>query len=296
MKAPVSDPRCGDCLRGLAVNAARLALGEEGGARETQLERRALDLLERGLAQGQASPVIANSMLREITRMSGSRDPYADFKGKELERARTVFSSLAADVRPDDLRSCLSLAVLGNSLDFFQDPEAVLDEIPGLLRKGVGFARDDVDRLERYLEDRPRRILYLTDNTGEVYFDLPLYELLSRRSRRCTLALKGGPSLNDLTREELQRSGLADRFSEVADTGTEGAGIEWERVSQQFLSLVESSDLILSKGMANFETVYPRPLAAASFYLFRVKCEPIRDMAGIHVGGFAALWKDGIRT
>jgi damage-control phosphatase, subfamily I len=295
MRSLEPDPRCGDCLRRLAGTAVRLALGTEGASRASAVEERALDLLDRGLALGQASPVIANSMLREITRVSGNRDPYEAFKKKELEQARSVFSSIAPEVRPDDLRSCLSLAVLGNTLDFFRDPEAVLDEIPGLLRVGIRFDRDDIDRLERFLEDPPRRILYLADNTGEAYFDLPLYEALSARAERCTLVVKGGPSLNDLTREELRLSGLDGRFSRVADTGTGGAGVDWERVSGEFRALVEEADLVLCKGMANFETVYPEPLPAASFYLFRVKCEPIRDMAGIPVGGFAALWKGSAR-
>ncbi|MCF8062264.1 MAG: ARMT1-like domain-containing protein [Deltaproteobacteria bacterium] len=287
-----SDPRCRDCLRDLAGKAVRLALGAET-SRGAEMKKRALELLDRGLAHGQSSPVIANSMLREITRMSGTRDPYEAFKVKELESARSVFSSITEVGQ--DLRSRLSLAVLGNTLDFFRDPEKVLDEIPALLRAGIRFDRDDIDRLERFLDERPRRILYLTDNTGELYFDLPLYEALSERSKQCTLVLKGGPSLNDLTREELRLSGLAERFSEVADTGTEGAGIDWQRVSSGFRARVRGADLIISKGMANFETVYPEPLPASSFYLFRVKCEPIQDMAGIPVGGFGALWKDGDR-
>jgi len=295
MRSLESDPRCGDCLRGLAGSAVRLALGAEGAPRAAEMEKRALDLLHRGLALGQASPVIANRMLREIARISGTRDPYAAFKEQELERARSVFSAVAPDVRPGDLRSCLSLAVLGNTLDFFRDPGEVLEEIPGLLRAGLRFDRDDIDLLERFLAERPRRILYLTDNSGEVYFDLPLYEALSGRAERCTLVVKGGPSLNDLTREELRLSGLDGRFSDVADTGTEGAGVDWERVSRSFRALVQEADLILCKGMANFETVYPEALPAASFYLFRVKCEPIRDMAGVPVGGFAALWKGASR-
>ncbi len=292
MERLASDPRCADCLRDLAGSAVRLATGGEASSLEAEMRALALAQLEQGLNLGLASPVIANNMLREITRVSGRHDPFDRFKEKELERARAVFSSVAPSLEPD-LRSCISLAVLGNTLDFFQDPEKVLEEIPDLLRAGIRFERDDIERLERFLDERPRRILYLTDNTGEVYFDLPLFETLSKRSERCTLVLKGGPALNDLTRKELRLSGLEARFTDVADTGVEGAGIDWERVSRDFLSRVEEADLVLSKGMANFETVYPTALSAATFFLFRIKCEPVRDMAGIPVGGFAALWKEG---
>ena len=88
-------------------------------------------------------------------------------------------------------------------------------------------------------------------------------------------------------------SGLEDRYTDVADTGTEGAGIDWGRVSESFDSCVADADLILAKGMANFETMYPKTLPVPVFFLFRVKCLPIQDMIGVTQGSFAALWKEG---
>jgi damage-control phosphatase, subfamily I len=79
----------------------------------------------------------------------------------------------------------------------------------------------------------------------------------------------------------------------VADTGTDGAGIDWDNVSDEFLELVASADLIISKGMANFETLYPQSISVPSFYLFKVKCEPIQNFIQAPVGSFMALWKAG---
>lgn len=289
------DYRCEDCLRGLAKSAVRLAGNGKASPIGEEAQRRACELIEEGLAEGAASPVIANRVLREISKRLGTEDPYARFKANELKRARSIFTSIAPHIQ-HGFRSLVELAALGNTLDFFRDTDAVLKEIPELIHEGIHFERDDIDRLERFLDEGPKRVLYLTDNAGEIYFDLLLYEALSRRAGGCTLVFKGGPALNDLTRDELQLSGLADRFTDVMDTGTDGAGIDWERVSPEFLSRVLEADLIFSKGMANFETVYPRSLPSPSFYLFRVKCEPIQDVVGIKVGGFAALWKDGACT
>lgn len=93
---------------------------------------------------------------------------------------------------------------------------------------------------------------------------------------------------------ELQTAGLADRFDRVADTGTAGAGIDWDHVSSEFMDLMTSADLIVSKGMANFETLYPKSLAAPSFYLFKVKCEPIQNYVQAPVNSFLALWKESV--
>jgi Uncharacterized conserved protein len=42
-------------------------------------------------------------------------------------------------------------------------------------------------------------------------------------------------------------------FGETMDTGTDGAGIDWRHVSPAFWDLVEKADLMVAKGMANFE-------------------------------------------
>jgi uncharacterized protein with ATP-grasp and redox domains len=96
-----------------------------------------------------------------------------------------------------------------------------------------------------------------------------------------------------VTRAELKISGLDKAFSEVADTGTDGIGIEWKNVSKGFLDLVDQADLILAKGMANFESIYPRDLPCPVFFLFKVKCQPIQDYLEAPGESYWALWKEG---
>ena len=105
--------------------------------------------------------------------------------------------------------------------------------------------------------------------------------------------VKGGPSLNDLTRSELATFHLGERFAEVADTGTDGVGIDWDRVSEAFLHLIDGADLIVSKGMANLESIYPRKLTCPVFFLFKAKCQPIQDYLHSPADSFWALWHDG---
>jgi damage-control phosphatase, subfamily I len=289
------DHRCRKCLRGLVENALDLAGTEKGSPERAGARRQAFDIIEEGIALGTPSPVTANRMQREISGRFGVKDPYAGPKRYEMEKARSVLTSVAPYIN-EEFRNLVCLAALGNTLDFFRDTRKVLEEIPSLLAGGIRFGRDDLSRLERFLDTgRTKKILYLTDNAGEIYFDLRLYEALLERTSSCTLVVKGGPALNDLTREDLVLSGLTGRIRDLADTGTDGPGIDWERVSPRFLSLVEEADLIFAKGMANFETVSPKPLKASSFYLFRVKCEPIRKMSGVALGEFAAVFKEAAR-
>lgn len=275
----------------LAQQAATQVAGEDAQF-VVEAEAVAREILIDAERRGLTSPEAANRILREIKRRSRVSDPYAQFKAEEMAQANRVFSQLERYVG-EDLRSRMSLAVLGNSLDFFMDPDKALSHIPDQTQKGLSFFHDDVARLESFLSEGPGLVLYLTDNAGEIYFDQPLYEYIRDRAARTVLVVKGGPSLNDVTRAELKVSSLERRFSEVADTGTDGVGIDWEHVSKEFLDLVDQADLMLAKGMANFESMYPRDLPSPVFFLFKAKCRPIQDYLEAPPESYWALWYDG---
>jgi damage-control phosphatase, subfamily I len=284
-------PQCIDCIMSLAKDVAALADPADAGL-IADAESISRNVLAEAAHNEWSSPQIANRILRELRQITGIDDPYRDFKAREMDQARKVFSQLQDRVRWD-LKSRVKFAVLGNSLDFFNNPVQALADIPHQFSNGIAFYRDDLAQLEQFLANSPQRILYFTDNAGEIYFDMPLYDYLKHHCRQIYLVVKGGPSLNDLTRTELHSAELTGRFDAVADTGTDGAGIDWDHVSREFLDLVASADLIVSKGMANFETLYPRSIAAPSFYLFKVKCAPIQNFIQAPVGSFMALWKAG---
>ncbi len=285
-------PQCIDCLQSLAKNTTLLAADNKPGLVEKS-ERAARQILADAEVHPISSPEIANRIIREVRRLTGVADPYIEFKAREMEQARKLFSQLKANVEKT-LRSRVSLAALGNNLDFFISPEQALAAIPQQFFNEISFYRDDIDKLEACLQKTPGTVLYLTDNAGEIYFDGPLYEYIRDRSRKTILVVKGGPSLNDLTRAELKAAGLEKIFDPVMDTGTDGAGIDWENVSRDFLDLIASADLVISKGMANFETLYARDMVAPVFFLFKVKCEPIQNYIQAPANSFLALWKKGI--
>jgi uncharacterized protein with ATP-grasp and redox domains len=292
MKTLEPIPQCIDCLASLSKDVVALTASADPG-----LASKVEDITARILAEAgnnhSTSPQIANRIFNEIRKITGIDDPYKEFKAREMAHAREIFLHLEDQVA-DTMRSRAILAALGNSLDFFKNPEQTLIEIPDQFNKGISFYYDGLDKFEAYLSKGPQRILYLTDNAGEIYFDGPLYDYLKGYCRQISLVVKGGPSLNDLTRVELLSAGLHDRFGSVADTGVSGVGIDWERVSEEFLELLNSADLIVSKGMANFETLYPKQVPAPSLYLFKVKCKPIQNYILAPENSFSALWKQGV--
>jgi uncharacterized protein with ATP-grasp and redox domains len=291
MKTLQPIPQCVDCLMSLAKSAIALAGADDADIiKKTEAVTR--EILEDASDNRLSSPQLAGKILREIKRLTGVADPYKRFKAQEMALARKIFSKISSNSL-NDLRSCVNLAILGNSLDFFKNPAEALAEIPTQLDTGVSYFYDDIDRLAAFIKKKPGRVLYFSDNAGEIFFDIRLYGYIKARAQNTILVVKGGPSINDLTRDEMQFADLGDFFSELADTGSDGAGVDWGNASKEFLDLVASSDLIIAKGMANFETVYPKNIAPPVFFLFKVKCEPIHRLIQAPVGSFVALWKDG---
>lgn len=284
-------PQCMDCLMSLAKSSIALA-GANDFDLVQKVEAVTREILQNAGNNRLTSPQLAGRILREIKRLTGVSDPYKQFKAQEMALARKIFAQIKSN-NFSGLRSCANLAILGNSLDFFENPAAVLAEIPNQLNTGVSYFYDDIDRLAAFIMKKPGRVLYFSDNAGEIFFDIRLYEYINARAQNTTLVVKGGPSLNDLTRDEMQFADLGDYFNQVADTGSDGAGIDWDNASKEFLDLVASSDLIIAKGMANFETIYPKNIAPPVFFLFKVKCEPVHRLIQAPVGSFVALWKEG---
>jgi uncharacterized protein with ATP-grasp and redox domains len=81
--------------------------------------------------------------------------------------------------------------------------------------------------------------------------------------------VRGAPVLNDATLEDARQVGLFD-VANVVDNGTDIAGTCIKKLSDEIRELVEKSDVIISKGQGNFETLHGCGLNV--YYLFLCKC------------------------
>ena len=135
-------------------------------------------------------------------------------KTEEIRTAERLF----AEIRPrygDDLDSCVRLATLGNTIDFFKNPAAVAEQ----MKRPVDFAVDHMDEFEDKLT-KAQKILYLADNAGECFFDLPLLRKM-RGMTQVIYVVKGFPVQNDITLEGLAEAGLETAMAPVIGTGSD---------------------------------------------------------------------------
>ena len=136
-----------------------------------------------------------------------------------------------------------------------------------------------IEQFERLIH-RSEHILYIADNAGECFFDVPLLDVLP--TGKVTYAVRGGPVLNDATLEDAHAAGIPDRCT-VIDTGDHAPGILLDRCSPAFLRAFKDSDLIISKGQGNYESMSDMTEKTIVF-LTKVKCEMIAQDIGHRLG------------
>jgi len=151
----------------------------------------------------------------------------------------------------------------------------------------VNFVLDDSEWLEVRLREA-KRVLYLADNTGELYFDLPLVKYM-RRFVDVIYVVKPSPVQDDLTLEDVTRSGLQGEFGKVMSTGIASPEVVFSLASLQFRQEFESADLIFAKGMGHYEALSEFPAEGKFFYCLMTKCQPVADSLGVPINSYVAM-------
>jgi uncharacterized protein with ATP-grasp and redox domains len=229
----------------------------------------------------QCPPAVAQEIHRTLRAMTGVDDPYRVVKDRFNRMALDMLAELTATVREvaDPLAMALRLAIAANVIDLGVNGGLTEDEA----RRAIAAAMDrpfhgDVDAFRQAFEEA-RSILYLADNAGEIVFDRLLIEQLP--VGRVTLAVRGGPVLNDATMADARTAGLCD-VVKVMDNGSDAPGTVLSDCSEEFRRRFAESDLVIAKGQGNFETLSDE--AADIYFLFKVKCPVIADHVGLPVG------------
>lgn len=273
---------CYPCLARLVRQAAALAT-EDAGLRAKAIEE-GLKLLDREFSTDKVSIAVATPLHRIVRKVTGNADPYLKMKEAEVALARGLRKSWK--INPEgNLRDYLVLAVRGNNIDFFKD----MKEIKEGLKLPVEFAIDDIAELERKLK-KAKYVLYLADNAGEVFFDLPLVRRLEHFAP-VTYVVKESPVQNDITLADLEGFGLAGELPGVITTGTDTPGVDMAKASADFRTKFEAADVVLAKGMGYWETLSELPPQGKVFYLLKAKCRPVADSLGVALDSYVALMR-----
>lgn len=283
-------PDCASCIVGsLKILVPLLSENESEQAEYFALSFR---MLAEGYEERLEPAPLSVKIYRELYTRADVRDPYAEIKRISKEaalRALPVIEQRIESLKDyHKLRACIAAAIAGNVIDFNtagHDPDLsrlveVFDEI-----MTEGFAIDASDSLWRSLSTRAGNLLFLADNAGEVILDIPLLRFLRDMKWSVTFVVKGQSMINDATHEDVEGTEI-EELTTVADTGAWAHGIPIKDVSEEFLELVNVSNLVISKGQANIET-FPeiqRKFKVETYYITRAKCPHISQVIGAKKG------------
>jgi len=273
-------PDCYKCLRRLICQASNLAT--EDDSLKQRAIKEATKVLDDEFSYSQVSIVIATKINKVVRKITHNPDPYRETKEREMTIARELYPELKSRYK-DDLRGFLKLAAAANVIDFFREPDSIKEDI----RKTVDFALDDSEKLEAKLKNAGK-ILYLADNAGELYFDLPLVNWMQQFAQ-VIYAVKPSPVQDDLTLEDVKRSGLQGKLGTVISTGIASPGIVFSLASIQFQREFESADVIFAKGMGHYEALSELPPEGKFFHCLKAKCQPVADSLGVPINSYVAM-------
>ncbi len=225
--------------------------------------------------------VVGTERERIMKRRSKNPDPYREMKAESNLVASKLLPLTERFYREseDKLEALIRIAAAANSMewgvkghDFDNNSfEGVfLDTLNENLDGDLEEARRRIDRFEK--------ILYLTDNAGEVVFDLFVIDKLEEMNKSVVIGPKTAPILNDVTAAELRpMTDLA-----IEPTGPV-IGLSLENVRPELLDILkDESVLVIAKGMGNFETMteFDDMLKGRLIYVMRAKCEPVSMRVG----------------
>ncbi len=199
------------------------------------------------------------------------------FKEEKIQSNRFVlerFDAITARVQaqPDPVLAGLQFAILGNYLDFSAlQGKVSFEKMEDMLASALEMELDTAcyGRFCRDLE-KGKKLLFLTDNAGEIVFDRIWGQELQRKYPHLdiTFCVRGAISANDATREDAAVAGIP--FT-VIDSGSRIGGTELEDIGEDARRAFEEADVIIAKGMGNTETLWN--CGYNVYYAFLVKCE-----------------------
>jgi len=274
---------CSLCLLRQALEAARFAT-PDNHLHEQIIRQAMTDVLDMGFAT--PPPVIGQKIHRTIRELANNNDPYLFVKQKfnDLMLSRLDHFRELVNSSPDPFETAVRLSIAGNTIDFAIRANLEAKDIDEAVEQALKQPiNGDINELRQTIENAGK-ILYLTDNSGEIVCDRLLIEHLLPKD--ITACVRGLPIINDAILDDAKQVGLTE-IVPVISNGNDGMGTMLEQCSQEFMTVFHEADLIISKGLGNYETLIcydqkmlPQPVA----FLFKAKCAFIAQFSGTQLG------------
>jgi uncharacterized protein with ATP-grasp and redox domains len=279
---------CFPCFFKQALEAARMA-----GADDIT-QKKILDEVAKTIPNIKLSstpPEMGKIIHDVVKKLTGQEDPYKALKEKATQQTMKIYPELKKkiDTANNKLLMAVELAIAGNIIDYgTKNSLDVEKELAKILKKEQRIIEDEQESIFDFPSfrdsiNKSRSILYIGDNVGETVFDCILLEEIKRSDpkKEIVYAVREKPIINDALKEDAVKAGI-DNFAKIISSGSEVPGTIIPLCSKPFIDIFNNSDLVISKGQGNYETLSDekRPI----FFLFMAKCPVIARHVDCEVG------------
>lgn len=229
-------------------------------------------------------PVVAAPLYEGMAKLANTIDLYEIQKQHASEQAKNYLPFLRETIEQSDdpFIAALKTAVVGNVIDLAAEVSFDLhDAIASVFH--TPFHHDDCQALRMQLATA-KHVLYIGDNAGEHIFDALTIESLQKLYPEIdfTYMVRGNPIINDVTLKEAMEAGI-DSICTLVNSGVPTPGFVYELASSEAQKLFDTADLIIAKGMGNYECMTPLRRNNICF-LLKVKCSVVAHSLNQNIG------------
>jgi uncharacterized protein with ATP-grasp and redox domains len=275
------DPACVACIINQSRRVADAIHADEA------LQKRLVGTVEKmapNFSFSETPPEVASDVYETMAELACKSDLYDEVKTHSTLKAKRFMPELRETIAgaDDRLLAATKAAVAGNVIDLAAEVSFDLhEEVEKIFE--TPFAINDFERFRSALE-AAETLLYIGDNVGEHLFDYLYIETLQQLypGLRISYMVRGCPIINDVTMQEALEAGF-DALCDLVDSGVNTPGFVYGRANEKSRKLFDSADLVLTKGMGNYECLFPAPREGIC-YLLKVKCQVVANSLGAEIG------------
>jgi len=282
----------------------------------SKIRRHALDTASQ-LTLDDPPSKFTSQVLAKVYELLNTDDPYQAIKKQQNEIGKNIYNLVRNQISKtqEPIHTAIKFAAMGNIIDvgpaeiyMSHNPKVpYLDEINAMVNPvpisstvetdnktsssntkqiknwgGVNqpLVKDDYKIFKEKFR-RAERILYILDNSGEIFLDKLLIERL--KGPEITMVVKARAILNDAMKEDAISAGL-DTFGKIItvnDKRHRYLGVDFASVSEEFNDAFESADIIIAKGHANFESLVD--IERDCFLILMAKCPVVAHKLGVNI-------------
>lgn len=276
---------CGLCTFKWVYERASLE-GLKGEERAVSL----LAFLEKRFNENANVGLVCSEAVKKVYEFLDFKSPYFEtFKKESNKNAKALLRQVRSFIeKAKDERELIRRALLvasGANVSPVGGPKRPYNfEEVAKLQEGKTETEVEDEAISLVLQSQ--RIIYIADNAGEIGFDGLLIEKLKEMGKEVDLFVKSPPFFDDASKEDAMEFGIERFLSGLYEV----EGFFWpSKLQGEAEEAFKKADLLVSKGVGNYETIGEEELGKPIIHMFKLKCFPIAKKCKSQVGELKVL-------